>query len=143
MPWRGCGHTASRAHRGRGGAPDHQQVQGAVLLVSAGVLAAAPPTAVTREVVMQPNPFACCIGMLSLCRVLYQYGFQWCRCTVHRHHTVQWFFSGAFFVSGFGFVKTNWTDSEAANNLGLVVIHEFANLVSSLASQSNFIFRSS
>ena len=52
-------------------------------------------------------------------------------------------FSGAFFVSGFGFVKTNWTDSEAANNLGLVVIHEFANLVSSLASQSNFIFRSS
>jgi len=101
------------------------------------------PTTVTREVVMQPNPFACCIGMLSLCQVLYQYWFQWCRCTVHHHHTVEWFFSGAFFVSGFGFVETNWTDSEAASNFGLVVIHEFANLVSSLASQSNFIFRSS
>ena len=114
-----------------------------MLLVSAGVLAAAPPTGMTREVVMQPNPFACCIGMLSLCRVLYQYGFQWCRCIVHRHHIVEWFFGGAFFVSGFGFVKTNWTDSEAANILGLVVIHEFTNLVSSLGSQSNFIFRSS
>ncbi|XP_066344273.1 putative F-box protein At5g55150 [Miscanthus floridulus] len=35
-------------------------------------------------------------------------------------------------VTRFGFVKTNWTDSEATNILGLVVIHEFTNLRSGL-----------
>jgi hypothetical protein len=78
-----------------------------VLLVSTGVLAAAPG----NQVVMQPNPFACCIGMLSLCRVLYQYGFS----------GADVLYIVTILLSGFSVVHSLFQDLDSSRQTGQIV----------------------
>jgi hypothetical protein len=82
---------------------------------------------------IQPNPLACCIGMLSLCQralslsVWVSVVQMYCTLSPYCEVVFQW----CILCFRIWIHRDKWIHSEAANNFGLAVIHDFANLVSS------------